>query len=443
MAQNIDYSDWSLTFNEEFNDLSLWNGAGGVWKPQYHWGDDPINGELQFYVDPQKASSNGVNPFSIDNGILTIEAKPTDPGMKSTFDNRDYTSGVITTEKTFSQTYGYFEISAQVPHGKGLWPAFWLLPSDRSWPPELDVMEILGQQPERVYMTSHSKQAATDHHSAMVHDTSERFTKFGVEWTPDELIWYIDGVEMARGKTPGDMHKPMYLLANLAVGGGWPGSPNANTEFPAEYKIDYIRAYTRGEGDGDNGGLDPVGSDGGNGSTSSPAPGPNGELAVVLSNATGPNGEQVLAGGHTLYPDQPSTTTLTGADMKIGGVADSAAATVTRDANGAVDVKLDSAWNSVKNVLVADDEAGSVTIDNFVHADVVLGDGGDSQVTITGAKRGSVVTGDGDDVVDITVESNSSTGSTFRVETGEGDDVIRIRGGSSSMKVVIDAGPGE
>jgi len=137
---------------------------------------------------------------------------------------------------------------ARMPGGRGLWPAFWLLPVDRSWPPEIDVLEILGNDPTTLHTNAHSKASGkhTDAPSVIrLPDTSAGFHSYAVDWEADEIRWYFDGVEVARVPTPPDMHKPMYMLVNLAVGGHWPGSPDASTSFPAVLAIDWIRAYRR------------------------------------------------------------------------------------------------------------------------------------------------------------------------------------------------------
>jgi beta-glucanase (GH16 family) len=130
-----------------------------------------------------------------------------------------YNSGVISSQNSFSQLYGYFEIRADLPIGKGLWPTFWLLPVDHSWPPELDVFEVVDNT---AVVTAHS--ASTGTHTSVrtavaTADLSDGFHTYGVNWQPDVIEWYIDGAKVAETATPADMHKPMYMLANLAVGG--------------------------------------------------------------------------------------------------------------------------------------------------------------------------------------------------------------------------------
>jgi hypothetical protein len=157
-------------------------------------------------------------------------------------------SGLINTHGTFSQTYGYFEISAKVPSGQGLWPAFWLLPQSGNWPPEIDVLELLGNDPSTYYVGAHWSDAAGRHafdtqgYSATV-DLSQGFHQYGTLWTADRITFYLDGQEVYSMATPPGMNEPMYLLAGLAVGGNWPGAPDATTLFPAQFQIDSIKAW--------------------------------------------------------------------------------------------------------------------------------------------------------------------------------------------------------
>jgi beta-glucanase (GH16 family) len=138
---------------------------------------------------------------------------------------------------------------AKLPKGRGLWPAFWLLATDRSWPPEIDVMEVLGHEPSKLYTTLHTAETGTNTRSDIpahnIPDSSAGFHTYAVEWGPADIVFYFDDKEIARRPTPADMHKPFFMLINLAVGGGWPGSPTASTVFPAVYEIDWVRAYKR------------------------------------------------------------------------------------------------------------------------------------------------------------------------------------------------------
>ena len=161
-------------------------------------------------------------------------------------DGFKYTSGLLTTQKSFTQTYGYFEVRAKVPTGQGVWPGFWLLPADGSWPPEVDALEANGTN--KVYTTVHTDASGSP--SAVgfttdVNNISSAFHTYGVLWNAQSISFYIDGTEVASTPTPADMHKPMYLLMNLAIGGNFPGSAPANFTG-ADMKIDYVRAYSLG-----------------------------------------------------------------------------------------------------------------------------------------------------------------------------------------------------
>jgi beta-glucanase (GH16 family) len=170
---------------------------------------------------------------------------------------RSYLSGAFNTYP-FSQTYGYFEITARVPSGAGLWPAFWMLPVDQGWPPEIDIAEILGGDSRTAYFSLHSGDAAwvraeprsynastTTDASSAGGDLSEDFHRYAVDWRPETITFYLDNAVVGRRATPADMHKPFYLIVNLAVGGAgsWAGPPSHETRFPASLAIRSIRIW--------------------------------------------------------------------------------------------------------------------------------------------------------------------------------------------------------
>lgn len=246
----LDRSALTLTFADEFNTLSLRDGDEGTWDSKFWWAPEkgstlPGNDELQWYINPSYAGTAAVNPFSVDNGVLTITAAPTPDALKSQIDGYDYTSGILTTHSSFTQTYGYFEIRADMPTEQGAWPAFWLLPEDGSWPPELDVVEMRGQDPNTVHVTVHSNETGsqTKDSTAVKVPSTDGFHTYGVLWGEDQIVWYFDDVAVAHADTPSDMHDPMYMLVNLAVG-GLAGTPSEDFNDGAEFQIDYIHAYS-------------------------------------------------------------------------------------------------------------------------------------------------------------------------------------------------------
>jgi beta-glucanase (GH16 family) len=246
----LDRSALTQTFSDDFNSLSLRNGDQGVWDAKFWWAPDKGsslsgNGELQWYINPSYASTSSVNPFSVKDGVLTIKAAPASDAIQSQIDGYDYTSGLLNTHSSFAQTYGYFEIRADMPTDQAAWPAFWLLPEDGSWPPELDVVEMRGQDPTTVNVTVHSNEGGTHtmESTPVKVASTDGFHKYGVLWDEDQIVWYFDDVAVAHVDTPSDMHQPMYMLANLAVG-GTAGTPDAALNDGAEMKIDYIHAYS-------------------------------------------------------------------------------------------------------------------------------------------------------------------------------------------------------
>lgn len=247
----FDKSGLQLSFADDFNGISLWDGQNGIWDTNFTWSapngtTNRGNKELQWYIDANYGPTKSVTPFSVDDGVLTITASRTPEAIKPLIDNYGYMSGMLTTYHTFAQTYGYFEARIDMPDGRGAWPAFWLLPANGHWPPEIDVIEM--RHPNKLVLSAHSDATGprtSDQTVAYVSD-SQGFHDYGLLWTKDELVWYFDGTEVARADTPADMHQPMYMIANLGIG-GWAGPPPDGLATPAEMKIDYIHAYTLGD----------------------------------------------------------------------------------------------------------------------------------------------------------------------------------------------------
>ncbi len=230
-------TNMTLRFDDEFNSFT-WSPDGSKgWMTQGGnvWRTLSGNNEQEYYSD----STVGVNPFSLSGGVLDINATPGSNPL-----GLPYNSGIITTEKSFNFEYGLVEVNAKLPAGQGLWPAIWLLPSDLGWPPEIDIMEMLGDNPTMIYASTHSGSSnISSTQPVYVGDTSTAFHTYGVDWEPTTITWYFDGTAIATAATPSDMNQPMYLLINLAVGGGWPGNPDSTTVFPATMSIDWVRIY--------------------------------------------------------------------------------------------------------------------------------------------------------------------------------------------------------
>lgn len=205
------------------------------------WG----NNELQWYQ-----SQNA----TVEDGILKIVAK------RETVQNRSYTSARIRSKDLGDWTYGRFEAAIKLPQGKGIWPAFWMLPTDEvygGWPQsgEIDIVELIGQEPEVVHGTIHygnlwpGNQSLTEAYT--LHDGifNDDFHKFAVEWAPGEIRWLVDDYLYAVKRSSDVLpfswpfDQDFHLLLNVAVGGNWPGNPDATTAFPQTMEVDYVRVY--------------------------------------------------------------------------------------------------------------------------------------------------------------------------------------------------------
>ncbi|QQL44103.1 glycoside hydrolase family 16 protein [Sulfuriroseicoccus oceanibius] len=246
-------SQWRLVWSDEFDgpelDFSKWaveeNGHGGG------------NQELQYYLDRKKN-------VRTENGYLVIQANREKVNVAGV--QRDFTSGRIRTKRRAAWQYGRFEVRARLPKGQGIWPAIWMLPEDErygGWAAsgEIDIVETVGHQPDKVHGTLHfgdkwpNNRHSGSHFSVPNGDFSKQFHVFSLEWEPTEMRWYVDGElyqtinkwDSTAAPYPAPFDQPFHLIINLAVGGNWPGVPNATTPFPALMRVDYVRVYQRTE----------------------------------------------------------------------------------------------------------------------------------------------------------------------------------------------------
>jgi len=228
LAPRSDLAGRKLIFQDEFSGSKL---NEQFWVTEYPWGRTNLP-EAQYFAP---------DAFELNDGILRIKAEKRSMGGQS------YTSGAITSFNRFTFLYGYIEMRAKLPSGQGLWPAFWMLPENEAKViGEIDIFELLGHEPDVIYMSSHfpdnNGNSIFETNSYQGQDFSKDFHTFAVEWRPDTLIWYIDGDK--RSQLSHDVpNMPMFILTNLAVGGKWPGYPDETTRFPAYFDIDYIRVY--------------------------------------------------------------------------------------------------------------------------------------------------------------------------------------------------------
>ncbi|HET6608499.1 MAG TPA: glycoside hydrolase family 16 protein [Rhodopila sp.] len=272
-GRQLDLSNYEASFAADFTGPAkpLLRSDGGPFSSRYEdWGGLrtlPGNKEQELYVDagfiPAAAGTDarghadapagspirplGINPFVFESDGLEITAIQTPPPLRRAVD-RPYLSGMLATDRTFSQRYGYFEMLARLPAGRGLWPAFWLVSKTYQEHIEIDVMEAVGWDTAHVYQSTHLNPSRGKGIHVKVgpeeFDYATGFHSYGVAWTPDDLVFYIDGIETTRtGGRPFRDIPPMYMIANLAVGGEWAGTPDHDTRFPAAMQIKHIRAY--------------------------------------------------------------------------------------------------------------------------------------------------------------------------------------------------------
>ncbi len=241
------YPGYALAWADEFNGTSLgltdWSFENGDGCPAIcGWG----NNELEYYT------SRPENLFFQD-GKMIIEAR------KENYSGKNYTSSKILTRGKKIFKYGRFDIRAKLPKGKGIWPAFWLLPQSNvfgGWPRsgEIDLMEMIGHEANRSHGTLHfgpgpgSTQLGRNYTlpSGIFND---EFHVFSLEWKQNQIKWFIDGNLFSTytsadfGANNYPFNEDFFLIVNLAVGGNWPGSPDALTYFPQWLIVDYIRVY--------------------------------------------------------------------------------------------------------------------------------------------------------------------------------------------------------
>jgi beta-glucanase (GH16 family) len=234
---------WTLDWSDEFNgtalDHSKWVEETG--------GDGWGNNELQYYT-------NRPENLRVAGGNLIIEAR------KEEFALRPYTSARIKTAGLQERTYGRYEARIKLPAGQGIWPAFWMLGNDlgkAGWPRcgEIDIMENIGKEPDLIHGTLHGPgySAANGFGKASglaSGSYADDFHLFALEWERGEVRWYRDGIlyHTARPQlVAGDwvFDHPFFLILNLAVGGDWPGNPDASTVLPQQMLVDYVRVYRR------------------------------------------------------------------------------------------------------------------------------------------------------------------------------------------------------
>lgn len=248
---------WSLAWSDEFNDPAgtppnpdFWTHeiGDGAYVNNTGWG----NQELQYYTDSTDNSATD------GNGNLVITAKAAENGEQCYYGDCEYTSARLISQYKAEFAYGRIESRLQVPQGAGLWPAFWSLGTDIpevGWPQtgEIDIMEFVGRLPNEIFGTIHGPGYAGGQSFGNIYDFGtpvyDQFHTFTVEWEPDSIKWYVDGI-LYHTAVPGDVapnewvyNHPFFLIFNVAVGGNFGGAVGPDTTFPQSMVVDYVRVY--------------------------------------------------------------------------------------------------------------------------------------------------------------------------------------------------------
>ncbi len=241
--QDIASRDWQLVWSDDFN------GTTGTLPDDSKWTYDLGNNNGWGNAELENYTNNPENVSLDGNGNLVITA------IKN---GNSYTSARIKTEGKFSQTYGRFEARLKTPYGPGVWPAFWMLGTTLegvSWPQagEIDIMELRGQLPSTIQGTIHGPgysggNAITASYSLRNSRFDLDFHVFAVEWTEDQIDFFVDGYlynRITKKDVPGQWvyDHPFFMILNVAVGGNYAGYPNDQTPFPQKMTIDYVKVY--------------------------------------------------------------------------------------------------------------------------------------------------------------------------------------------------------
>lgn len=244
----LTYDGHKLIWSDEFDGTTLntskWGyNLGNGCPNNCGWG----NNELEYY---QKENA------TVGEGTLTIEAK------KQAVSNYNYTSAKIITQGKFSFQYGRIDIRALLPKGQGIWPALWMLGNNISsvgWPScgEIDIMELIGGKgrENQIHGTLHYEDNGHQYfgksYSLNTQTFADAYHVFSLIWDQQSLKWYVDDVLFNEtdisSNVMSEFHQKFYLIFNVAVGGNWPGNPDATTTFPQKMKVDYVRVFQKNE----------------------------------------------------------------------------------------------------------------------------------------------------------------------------------------------------
>ena len=260
-CQSIDHpgDSWKLVWQQEFDvdgtvDPALWTFEKGFVR----------NKEEQYYTGRAENCRQEAGCLLIEGKIEKYPNPAYNPHSKAWDTSRkqaEFTSAALCSRQAFR--YGRFEMRAQLPTGKGTWPAFWLLGENHrdgskvNWPDcgEVDIMENVGFDPDKIHSYVHYTGPQTQKHQSQGKAVKgipyNGFHTYTAEWDEEKIVFFFDGKphftfridDAGKGKN-NPFRKPHFILVNLALGGSWGGTID-RTGFPKQYKIDYIRVWQK------------------------------------------------------------------------------------------------------------------------------------------------------------------------------------------------------
>ena len=245
VANGAAAADWKLVWADEFN----YQGLPDPTKWSYEVGF-VRNHEKQYYTKARLENAR------VEDGHLVIECRKehfTPPNHAPV----EYTAASLITKNKASWQYGRIEVRAKLPHGKGVWPAIWMLGANHNeagWPGcgEIDIMEFVGKEPKGIHGTVHyaiDGKHKSDGGTLETVRPWEDYHNYALEWTPERMDIYFDDqkyhsvpVDKANQGAINPFRAPQYLLLNFALGGSW-GGPIDDANLPQQFLIDYVRVY--------------------------------------------------------------------------------------------------------------------------------------------------------------------------------------------------------
>lgn len=235
----MSYPGYTLVWEDNFDGTAL----GSHWTHEIGRGSNGWgNNELQYY-----RSQN----TTVANGYCIIEAK------QESFSGANYTSSRMITKGAEEFKYGRIDIRAALPEGQGIWPALWMLGGNFEqvgWPAcgEIDIMEVVGHEPNKLHGTLHWADVNGNHaeyggFKNSTVDLSEEFNVYSIIWSENQISWQLNGINYhvinINEAQFDEFRANFFFIMNVAVGGNWPGNPNATTVFPQRMIVDYIRVH--------------------------------------------------------------------------------------------------------------------------------------------------------------------------------------------------------